>query len=274
MSGFVTNMCQYDVTVGITRSEVILVLFFCCNSLLQVPGYQPEEGTAVKDGKAEEAMLKADTAKAPEESSSTEVKDETAKAPEESSSTEVKDETAKVPAESSSTEVKDETAKGPEESSPEESSPTEVNDVAMTSADVQDVAMTSADVKDLAMVSTEVKVEQDEVDPSVGPKDVEMASPTSPADEQSVDSVATKVSERTILPPDVIAEKKDDSDMKGNIEVKHETVARDEPTIPCSTVSVPCSTVREPMTFTEAGTTLNAFSFGCNIECIFIWLLG
>ena len=23
MSGFVTNMCQYDVTVGITRSEVI-----------------------------------------------------------------------------------------------------------------------------------------------------------------------------------------------------------------------------------------------------------
>ena len=31
MSGFVTNMCQYDVTVGITRSEVIF--FEICQAL-------------------------------------------------------------------------------------------------------------------------------------------------------------------------------------------------------------------------------------------------
>ena len=32
MSEFVTNMFQYDVTVGITRSEVIFV-FFCCDCI-------------------------------------------------------------------------------------------------------------------------------------------------------------------------------------------------------------------------------------------------
>ena len=44
MSEFVTNMFQYDVTVGITRSEVIFWLFFAMpvfNMILVVGHVQP-----------------------------------------------------------------------------------------------------------------------------------------------------------------------------------------------------------------------------------------
>ena len=214
---------------------------FCCNSLLQVPGYQPEEGTPVKDEKADAAMPQAKETKVPDESMTTVLEESMAKAPEESMT--------KVPEESMTKVSEESMAKAPEESMtkvPEESSSAEVNDV--------------------EMASIEVKVEPDEVKPSTGPSDAEMMSPTSPAEIASVDSEVTKVSEPTILPPAVIAELKGDSDMKGNSEVKHEEQDADIPANASDAVPVPCSTVtqeQEPLTLTEAGSTLHAFSLCC-----------